>query len=412
VIGGAYLSNIRDGYIVDIGGMTTDAACVKDGFVGFKKEGIQLRGFKTAVKTMNVHTFGLGGDSYIRYDQRKEDIFIGPERVVPICYLAREHPELVDDLKKRVTLKGEDLLVQPAEFFLFQKEYRGTNLHPQEAAVMKSLRKKSPMSRRELSERVGAISVSLVRTERLETFGNILRAALTPSDVLHASGSVSLWNVEAAKLALSLYAERAGKNEEDFCRQVLLRFYRRLLFHLFEFWFSKNDRIRESSDFSHNLSSHLFFPEGDVQLNAEVNKPIVFIGAPAQTYARGIGEFIGASINVPEHYGVANAIGAITGVVRVVLTVLIRPMPEGGYVAYTKESKKSFDTLDQAKGEMKVYARRAVREKARMSGALHLDVEIELVDREVKISQEDTIYLETVIKATVSSVPVSGKHRR
>lgn len=411
VIGGSYLSNIHDGYVVDIGGTTTDAAYIKDGFVGFKKEGIHLCGFKTAVKTMNVHTFGLGGDSYIRYDSRKKEVFIGPERVVPICALASEHPELIDELKKKQTTRGDDLLVQPADFFLFQKEYRGTSLHPQEKAVMEALSNKSPMSRRELSERVGAISVALVRTERLETFGNIIRSALTPTDVLHAIGSISLWNVEAAQSALSLYAERAGMKEEDFVHTVLLRFYRRLLFHLFEFWFSEDGRIQKSSDFSENLSSHLFSPKSDIQLRAEVNKPIVFIGAPAQTYARGIEGFIGASIKVPAHYGVANAVGAVTGVVRVEATVLIRPLPEGGYVAYTKERKKYFDSLDQAKEEMKAFARQAVREKARRSGALHLDVKIELQDREVKISREDTIYLETVIKASVSSVPVSGRHK-
>jgi len=410
VIGGAYLSNIHDGYVVDIGGTTTDAAYIKDGFVGFKEEGIHLRGFKTAVKTMNVHTFGLGGDSYIRYSQKKKEVFIGPERVVPICYLASEHPEVVDELRKKQTLRGDDLLVQPAEFFLFQKEYRGTSLHPQEKAVMEALRNKSPMSRRELSERVDAISVALIRTERLETYGNILRSALTPTDVLHAIGSVSLWNVAAAKSALSLYAERAGMKEEDFVHTVLLKFYKSLLFHLFEFWFAEDGRISGSSDFSENLSSHLFSPRSGVQLRAEVNKPIVFIGAPAQTYARGIEGFIGASIKVPVHHGVANAVGAVIGVVRVVLTVLIRPLPEGGYTAYTKESKKYFDSLDQAKEEMKEFARRAVREKARRSGALHLDVKIELEDREVKISQEDTIYLETVIKAMVSSIPVSGRH--
>ena len=410
VIGGAHLSNIRDGYVVDIGGTTTDAAYIKDGSVGFKEEGIHLRGFKTAVKTMNVHTFGLGGDSYIRYDPKKMDVFIGPERVVPICCLASEYPEVVDELEKKRALRGDDLLVQPAEFFLFQKEYRGTRLHPQEKAVMEALRSKSPMSRRELAERVGAVSVALIRTERFEAYGNIIRSALTPTDVLHAGGSVSFWNVDAAKAALSLYAGRAGMSEEDFAHTVLRRFYRRLLFHLFEFWFAEDGRIRGSSDFSENLSSHLFSPKSDVQLSAEVSKPIVFIGAPARTYARGIEKFVGANIAVPDHYGVANAVGAVTGVVRVDLTVLIRPHPERGYVAYTKESIKYFDSLDQAKEEMKEFALRAVREKARKSGALHLDVNIEMEDREVAVSQEDIIYLETVIKAAVSSVPVSGGH--
>ena len=54
VIGGAYLSNIRDGYVVDMGGTTTDVAYIRDGFVSFKRDGIHINGFKTAVKTVNV----------------------------------------------------------------------------------------------------------------------------------------------------------------------------------------------------------------------------------------------------------------------------------------------------------------------------------------------------------------------
>jgi N-methylhydantoinase A/oxoprolinase/acetone carboxylase beta subunit len=407
VIGGAYLSHIRDGYIVDMGGTTTDVAFVKDGFVSFKNEGININGFKTAVKTVNVHTFGLGGDSYITFNTKTRSIAVGPERVIPLCYLAHLYPEVLAAFEdKESAFKGDAVLVQPSDFFVFQKDVKGANLHPQEKAVLQALKKHGPLSRARLAREVRALSVSLIRTERLETYGNILRAALTPTDILHALGAVSLWNAEVSKKAVSLYAWRAGLEEQMLIEEVLKQFYRNLLFHLFEFWFREDGRFQGEAAFSHNLSTHLFFPEKEVQLSAEVNKPIVFIGAPALKYAQGIENLIGADVVVPDYHAVANAVGAITGAIREDVTILIRPRVEGGFVAYATQETKYYESLFQAKKEMVELARETATHKAKMSGALHLNVDVRIEDKEVDISEEETIYLETLVKASVSSIPI------
>ncbi len=407
VIGGVYLSKIQDGYIIDMGGTTTDVAYIKNGFVSFKNDGIRIGGFKTAVRTVNVHTFGLGGDSYVQYNSKNKKITIGPQRVVPICYLAHLYPNVLSALEKRQGVsKGDETLVQPSDFFVFQKDVRGTNLHPQEIAIMSVLKEHGSMSRTELAARVDAYSVSLLRTERLEAFGNILRSALTPTDVLHAIGVVTLWSVEAAERSVSLYAERAQQEEQAFIEEVLKQFYRSFLFYLFEFWFREDGRFSGEKAFSHNLSSHLFFAKKDIQLSAEINKPIVFIGAPAQKYAEGIKGAIGAEVIVPEYHGVANAVGAITGAIHEDVTILIRPSLDGGYVAYTSKEKKYFETLSSAKEEMAELAREIAVSNAKRSGALHLNADVSIEDREVKVSEEDTIYLETIVRASVSSIPI------
>jgi hypothetical protein len=102
---------------------------------------------------------------------------------------------------------------------------------------------------------------------------------------------------------------------------------------------------------------------------------------------------------------VANAVGAITGAVRESVTILIRPEEGSGFTAFTTREKLRFSSLDDAKARMKELAREMAVEKARRAGADSLNVQVTVDDRVVHLSEDDEVYLETLITATVSSVP-------
>jgi N-methylhydantoinase A/oxoprolinase/acetone carboxylase beta subunit len=412
VIGGAYLSGMRDGYVVDMGGTTTDVAVVRDGFARFKSEGISIDDFRTSVKTVDVHTFGLGGDSYIqcRRDEGPSaswGLHIGPQRVMPLSYLASFHPQVFDSLsKKQPAAGGEETLVQPADFFIFQKEQDYDDLHPQEAAILAVLRDKGPMERKALAERVDAAALSLIRTERLEGYGSILRSALTPTDILHASGRISLWNGEAAKAAVSLYAARMGLTEEEFLNDSINSFYRHLVRHLLTFIFTEEETFSNGTVLAQDLAEHFFSPQNNVNIGVRLNKPVVFIGAPAHAYTADLYRFVDIQVSVPEFNEVANAVGAITGAIRVSASILIRPSDSGGFVAYTAMEKLYFESLDDAKTRTSEIAGELVREKASKSGARRVKVQVNVEDKKVQISEDDEVYLETLVTASVSSVPL------
>ena len=412
VIGGAYLSGMQDGYVVDMGGTTTDVAIVRDGFARFTSEGISIDNFRTSVKTVDVHTFGLGGDSYIRCSRKGSGsaawgIQIGPERVVPISYVAETCPEVLDSLKmKRPAMGGEELLVQPADFFLFQKERDYDDLHPQEAAILRVLRDEGPLERKHLADRVDAAALSLIRTERLETHGSILRSALTPTDILHAAGEVSFWNSEAATIAVSLYASRMGMSEEKFLEACLDTFYRHLVRHFLTFIFSEEKAISNGTVLANDLAGHFFSSQENFNIGVRLRKPIVFIGAPAHAYAADLQRFMDIHISVPEYNEVANAVGAITGAIRESVTILIRPCEGEGFVAYTALQKLHFDSLDDAKRRSSELAGELVREKAQRAGARHFNVQVSVEDKKVHLSEDDEVYLETLVTASVSSIPV------
>jgi len=188
--------------------------------------------------------------------------------------------------------------------------------------------------------------------------------------------------------------------------EVFREFYRRLLYHLFDFWFTEDGRLSGKAVFAQDLASHLFLENKDIHIGVNAAKPLVFIGAPAREFAEGLKRHIDVRVVVPPHHGVANAVGAITGAIREDVRILIRPRVDGGYVAYAPDAMLQYETLAEAKREMTEYARRSAARKARRSGALSLNVDVKIEDREVKISGGDVIYLETVITATVASIPI------
>lgn len=84
VIGARFLSGRGDCIVVDMGGTTTDIACLQSGKCAVSNEGARLAGWRTRVRALEICTFGLGGDSEICM-QAEEKVKIGPHRVVPLC---------------------------------------------------------------------------------------------------------------------------------------------------------------------------------------------------------------------------------------------------------------------------------------------------------------------------------------
>lgn len=84
VIGAKFLSGHRDCLVVDMGGTTTDIACLHQGECAVSDEGARLSGWHTRVRALEICTFGLGGDSAI--DVKDTDkVKIGPRKIIPLC---------------------------------------------------------------------------------------------------------------------------------------------------------------------------------------------------------------------------------------------------------------------------------------------------------------------------------------
>jgi N-methylhydantoinase A/oxoprolinase/acetone carboxylase beta subunit len=404
-VGGAWLSRVKSGCIVDMGGTTTDVAFIKNGFLKYSREGVRIDSFRTAVRTVDIHTFGLGGDSHIAYRASGRTVSIGPRRVAPLCWLASRYPEVIASLESFKPGSGEEELVQPADFFLLQRDRRRQDLHPQEVRILEQLKRSGPIHIFELSRRVEAYSASLLRTERLERFGDLLRAGLTPTDLLHAQGSLALWDGEASRIGVSLYARRAGVSERKFIETVLAEFYKKLLSHLFYFLIGEGQGTRKDVDFSEGIISHIFSKENAIFLSASIENPVVFIGAPAKSVAPSLRRFVNAEIIIPEYHEVANAVGSITGGVCENVTVLIRPHGDEGFVAYAPQENRYYPTLEEAKQDVVALVEETANKKARLAGAKRVHIDVDVHDREARVAYDENIYLETVVTARLNGIP-------
>lgn len=77
--GAAYLSDLRDCAVVDIGGTTSDAGVLRHGFPREASSALELGGVRTNFRMPDVLSVALGGGSVVRHDA--DGVSIGPDSV-------------------------------------------------------------------------------------------------------------------------------------------------------------------------------------------------------------------------------------------------------------------------------------------------------------------------------------------
>ena len=98
VTGAMFLSDIDNAVCADMGGTTTDIACLNNGKVKVSAEGAMVAGWRTRVKAIDIYTKGLGGDSIIELDDEC-GVHIGPHKVTPLCLAAMNKKEFEGTVK-------------------------------------------------------------------------------------------------------------------------------------------------------------------------------------------------------------------------------------------------------------------------------------------------------------------------
>jgi len=81
---------------LDIGGTTTDIALWQDGLPLFASRGARINGFPTAVRAFWMRSVGIGGDSFVRWEDNK--MKVGPMRLGTAMALGGEYPTVSDAL--------------------------------------------------------------------------------------------------------------------------------------------------------------------------------------------------------------------------------------------------------------------------------------------------------------------------
>ncbi|MGC9064522.1 MAG: hydantoinase/oxoprolinase family protein, partial [bacterium] len=169
-IGGAFLSGIENGIVVDMGGTTTDISLIENSVPILSREGAKVGSWNLLLPSLKMRTIGLGGDS--RIYPYKDSIEIGPTRVIPISILSSIFP----DVKKKLKIKVNSSLVPPNEFILKLRE-PSFDLNQTEEKLLNNLNSE-PISLEEAT-RICNLSHPYIldnAIKRLEEMGVIARA--------------------------------------------------------------------------------------------------------------------------------------------------------------------------------------------------------------------------------------------
>ena len=412
VAGGVYLSGEKNCIVIDMGGTTSDLAIVRNGAPLLAEGGASVGKWRTGIKSIQIDTVGLGGDSLIRHNS-KNRLSIGPVRAAPLSWAASRWPELPGKIRKIYEDKKKHT-VSLCEFFYQVKDISGDSFYnARETGIAAALRN-GPLSITELAASQH-ISIYELNTKRLEQFGIIMRCGLTPTDIMHLTGDFTGWNKEAAYLGALILADQINYSLESLIKMVHEDLLESLYCTIVKMLMADDDERLQKDGISRQLDHFLtssFRKRRKAQEN-QTNEPsfltcgfttdatLVGIGAPIHIYLPDVAGLLNARCVIPEYADVANAIGAITSNVVSEASIIIKPQNEAAgittYIAFSASGNRVFltrsDSIEWAKAEVE----RMARESALAKGADRVEVSVTAADNEVDISG---YYLEEKEKAT------------
>ena len=366
-IGGRFLANLDLALVIDIGGTTTDLAVVDRGQVKVSEEGTTVGPYRTAVQAAKVRSIGLGGDSFIGFNL-EDRLTVGPARVTPISYLAYKDPRVAQDLKRLPHREHKKLTPDHIEYWFLQREPRRLVQNDRAREVIDMLRQ-GPLALPDILERMGLYHPLQFGGQALISQEIIGRAALTPTDLLHLNGLYDPWDKNVAEIAAGLFSRIAKLEVDELIERVMTIIAERIAAEVVSFISAKSlERAPEYVDpddlglwlFEENLYQKHPYLGSKIALKI----PIIGIGAPAKIFLPRVAEILHTELIVPDHFQVANAVGAVAGSVMVNEEAWIIPQNRDmyivGYYVQSDEERKRFSKLEPAIE----YAKKITREKA------------------------------------------------
>jgi len=386
-IGGRFLSGEDQALVLDVGGTTTDLALIKDGKVTVSETGASVSGYQTKVKAANLFSIGLGGDSQIRMG-RGNQITIGPERVVPLAYLAHLHPNVKERLKALSKRGWPAPYPRELEYWFMQREAADhTTFTAREQQVIDIL-KSGPKPATEVLKTMGLLDPSQIDLDNLWREEIIGKSGFTPTDILHIEAKHTPWDIEASQAALSVFSHYLNWDEDRFQQAFWETVTEKITKAVLHFLTEKE--IPTENGTGHDLAlwflNNTLIPAHD-QLETSVNLkiPLIGIGAPAKVILDKTAQVFNTKLVLPEHYQVANAAGAVAGSVMVTEEILIYPQLSAGnvdvigYYLQARDGREEIEEFEQAIDKAKHIAGENALSAALRSGADNPQVEIEVI---------------------------------
>ena len=411
IVGARWMTGADHALVSDIGGTTTDVAVLRNGRPAIDPQGARVGPWRTMVEAVAMRTFGLGGDSEVHVQDAglQGGVTLGPRRVVPVSLMALEagaavHAALEDQL--RASAPGE----HDARFVRAVPGIEAGGLGERETTLLGRIRDDIIPVGKILRSRMDSAALA-----RLVRRGLVQVAGVTPSDASHVLGRQAGWDGEAARIALEVVARkrtgsgnRLAQGPEQLARMIVDRLTHQTSLALLETAFAEDDVEFDLPP--EMLAAHVLMQKGLdrhhglVRLDSGLGVPVVGLGASAGCYYPAVGARLGCQMILPEHAGVANAIGAVVGRVTIRRGGTVTSPSEGKYRVHLESGPEDYAGSDAAMDALEAALSAEARAEAEAAGAVDIHV---TARREVKEAQAEArrVFLEAEIVVEASGRP-------
>lgn len=369
VIGGIHLTHASDCLIVDMGGTTTDVAMVKKGMPVKAKDGVTVGAWQTFVKSVQIDTVGLGGDSIVTRDRATGKLLIGPRRAMPLCSAASHWPKIREELKKLAD--SDTISTHPLqEYFCLVHDCGESSAYTEKERALCAALKEGPLS---LSQAAAVMGGDLYNfsPQRLEKEGIILRCALTATDIMHLKGDFEAFDRQASLYAATYLARCLSMSIEALCDLVYDRIQFSLYRLLVKILLQEQGILPKKEELSRQMEQLIVHSwknrnkkQPFFQALLQTKAVCVALGAPTHLFLPEVAKALGTSCLTPPYAQVANAVGAIVGNVATTCRIDIKPIyTAGGITGYTVLGEET-RTFEQQEDAVK-YARQLATQRAK-----------------------------------------------
>ncbi len=411
-IGAMHLAAEDQAVIVDMGGTTTDISIIRDGQPLEARDGIQIGGWKTFVKGLYVDTFALGGDTAVHYNF-DGDLYLENYRVMPLCMLASNYPGVKPQLETLKTYdRGHTLCLY--EFLVMMKDISGSPQYTEEEKQLCEALKNGPLMLPNAAKAIGR-DVYTLKTEHLEADSVILRAGLTPTDIMHIRGDFTAFDRDASYTGAEFVARYSGITIEEICTQIYelvkKRLYCNLVRILLQTEYPKfqntapDSQLQQLIEYSYEQAAGNVTPLFTTMFHTR--SVLIGAGAPTHVFLEPVAKMLGTRAIIPENASVANAVGAIVGNIAATAQAELCPSyTDGeinGYKVITRTLSQFFKEYEDALHFAEEETRRAAVAAARQQGAEgSLHISGQKIRKEAPGGRGTTYLLSELISATAS----------
>jgi len=394
IVGARWLTGADHALVSDIGGTTTDVAVLRGGKPMIDPAGAQVGPWRTMVEAVAMRTTGLGGDSEVHVEDEglQGGIRLGPQRLIPVRPLASMPGEHDARFVRAVTGIDASGLSEREETLLSRI---GDRVHPLGAVLKTRLEGQA--------------------LRRLVARGLVQVAGVTPSDASHVLGRLTEWDANAATKALQLLGrKRTGSgtmlcpDPVAFAQLIVDQLTHQTSLALLETAFAEEetpfdlapDLLARHVLMQRGLAGH----KGLVRLETGLNVPVVGLGASAPSYYPDVGKRLGCPMILPDHAGVANAIGAVVGRVTIRRSGTVTSPAEGKFRVHLDTGPEDHTEAEAAMTALQTALEQEARKQADAAGAEDIHVQ---ASRALRTAQAEgrEVFLEAEITVEATGRP-------